>query len=263
MKTSLIWLSLTLLVITKIPFLDVLVRINSKGVIGTTLLRKSTAGNSLLRADSAHPIALKKSIPFAQYMWLRRICASKEDFEIQAGHLQERFLARGYPRSLLKRAYHKARREDRHHLLYKNVDKTSTSDLPHPLAEPTRLILTYSSQHQLIRDAIEKYWFLLIEDSVLSSYVSHKPSITYRRARSLKDDLVQSHFVDPMSLRRLPAITTSCGACEACQFLDVRNKVSLPNGEIWTFLGPHFRTRCGCNIRVLQDRNWSSFCIQT
>lgn len=30
-----------------------------------------------------------------------------------------------------------------------------------------------------------------------------------------------------------PAITTPCGACEACRFLDVRNRVTLPNGQLW------------------------------
>lgn len=114
----------------EISFLDVLIRIEAVGTIGTTLFRKSSAGNSLLRADSAHPVALKKSIPLAQYMRLRRICASLEDFEIQAGELQKRFLARGYSRTLLKRAYHKAKMEDRHCLLYKNVDKNARVTAP-------------------------------------------------------------------------------------------------------------------------------------
>lgn len=144
-------------------------------------------------------------------------------------------MARGYSHALLKRAYHKAFRTIDIIFFIKILQK-----LPLPLtirtppsAEPTRLILTFSSQHQPIRDAIEKYRFLLVEDPVLSSYVPPKPSITYRRAKSLKDELVQSHFVDPWSIRSVPAITTPCGACEACQFLDVRNRVTLPNGQLW------------------------------
>lgn len=132
-----------------------------RGVISTTLFRKSTASNSLLRADSTHPVKLKKSIPFAQYMRLRHMCTTREDFEVQAGLLQDWFLTRGYSQSLLKRAYQNARKEDRHHLLYKNIVKNPAPYQPYSPAEPTRGILTYSSQHQPITDIIEKYWFLL------------------------------------------------------------------------------------------------------
>lgn len=68
----------------------------------------------------------------------------------------------------------------------------------------------------------------------MSAYIPAKPSITCRRAKFLKDQLVQSHFVDPRSLSNQPATTIPCGNCEACPFLDLRNKVILPNGQFWT-----------------------------
>lgn len=42
-----------------------------------------------------------------------------------------------------------------------------------------------------------QYWFLLTKDSILSKYVTTRPSITYRRSWSLKDILVSSHFIGP------------------------------------------------------------------
>lgn len=77
---------------TEILFLDVLIRLDPQGGVSTTLFCKSTAGNSLLRADSAHPSALKKFISYAQYMRPRRICSTVEEFDTQAGKLQVRFL---------------------------------------------------------------------------------------------------------------------------------------------------------------------------
>lgn len=74
--------------------MDVLIRIDQHGVLSTTLFRKGSAGNSLL-AESAQPTALKRSIPYAQYMRVRRICTDEDEFKKQAGLLQERFLARG------------------------------------------------------------------------------------------------------------------------------------------------------------------------
>lgn len=99
--------------------------------------------------------------------------------------------------------------------------------------DPTRCILTFSNQHQAIRLIFEKYWFLLKEDSVLSGYMADRPSITYRRARSLRDELVRSHFVDSTTRLSDPPTTTPCGSCEACPFVDTRGRVTLPNGELW------------------------------
>lgn len=83
----------------EIPFLDMLICIDQEGTLSTTLYRKETAGNSLLRAESAYPVALKRSIPSAQYMRLRRICTDMGEFKKQAGLLQKRFLARESPLS--------------------------------------------------------------------------------------------------------------------------------------------------------------------
>lgn len=211
----------------EIPFLDILISLDQVGVVDSTPFRKSMAGNSLLRADSAHSEALKKSIPFAQYMRIRRICTSLDEFDIQAGHLQKRFLARGYSRSLLKRAYKKARSQDRRQLLFKNSETNVTQ--PQSSSDITRRIFTFSNQQ--IKGIFEKYWFLLTEDPVLSNYVASKPSITYRRAGSLKDELISSHFVNPTIRQSIPPRTIPCGSCEACPFLDIRNQVILPNGE--------------------------------
>lgn len=153
--------------------MDTLVRIDVTGNISTTLYRKPIAVNSILRADSSHSTALEQSIPFAQYLRLKRICTSMSDSDMQAKALQFRLLQRGYSRPLLKKAYQHALKRDRHELLYK----------PKPFVnevEPTSCILTFSQQHQIIRNIIQKYWFLLAEDSILASYVTKKPSITYR-----------------------------------------------------------------------------------
>lgn len=128
-------------------------------------------------------------------MRLRRICSTVEEFKIQAATLQSRFLRRGYTRSLLKEAYHRALGLNREQLLYK-TNITNQSDIDTNTLDSTRCVLTFSSQHHSIRAIVNKYWFLLTEDPILSKYVSPRPAITYCRAKSLKDSLVQSHFID-------------------------------------------------------------------
>lgn len=126
------------------------------------------SGNTILRADSSHTPSLKRSVPFAQYMGLRRICTTIVDFNIQAKGLQTRLVQRGYSRCLLKKAYQKALKRDRNMFLYKTKSPDTNTDV-------TRCILTFSHQNQTIRSIINKHWSLLTEDPVLSSYVSKFP----------------------------------------------------------------------------------------
>lgn len=173
---------------SSISFLDTLVSLDNKDNISTNLYRKSTAGNSIVRANSAHPELLKCSIPFAQYLRLRRICSSTEDFKLQARALHGRLLKRGYSRSLHKKSFHAAITHERHDLLYKEKKPCGGNSTSF---EPTRCILTYSQQHKKISDILAKYWPILTEDP---NYVSVRPSNTYQRCTSLKDTLTSSHF---------------------------------------------------------------------
>lgn len=68
----------------EIPFLNVMVIVDEDGNLNNSLYRKPSAGNSLLRYHSAHPIPLKRLIPFAQYLRIRRVCSTIEEFNKQA-----------------------------------------------------------------------------------------------------------------------------------------------------------------------------------
>lgn len=100
-----------------LPFLDVAITKSGDGKLYTTIYRKPTSTNSLLRWESCHPEPLKRGIPKGQYLRLRRNCSTLEEYHKQAKDLQERFLDRGYPRKPLKKAYQFARAQNRETLL--------------------------------------------------------------------------------------------------------------------------------------------------
>ncbi|XP_056427508.1 uncharacterized protein LOC130368175 [Hyla sarda] len=79
--------------------------------------RKPTATNLLLHAASSHTPSTIKAIPTGQFLRIRRICSSDDDFKKQSAILTERFLQRGYSRRSLKKAYQKAQHVHREDLL--------------------------------------------------------------------------------------------------------------------------------------------------
>lgn len=81
---------------TTIAYLHVTINIGIDGTISTSLFRKPTSGNTILHASSAHPRSLVQSIPFGQYLRLRRNCSSDVCFRQEAGLFYEGLLARGY-----------------------------------------------------------------------------------------------------------------------------------------------------------------------
>ncbi|XP_071999452.1 uncharacterized protein [Engystomops pustulosus] len=102
---------------TSVAFLDVTITKYTDGFLQTNVYRKETSVNSLLHATSSHPIQTVRAIPTGQFLRIRRICSSDDDFEIQADDLKNRFRQRGYSNRSLKLAYWRAKRTARQTLL--------------------------------------------------------------------------------------------------------------------------------------------------
>ncbi|CAJ0961582.1 unnamed protein product [Ranitomeya imitator] len=158
-----------------INFLDVNICRQMDGSLSTTIFRKPTATNSLLRWESHHPPPLKRGIPKGQFLRLRRNCSSLNDFERKSLELKDRFRARGYPHDVIDSAYHVARRSNRTSLLVPKI-KTEGSTI-------TRLIGTFDDQSRRIYEVFKRHWQILKSDPVIGKFVSPHPSITYRRER--------------------------------------------------------------------------------
>ncbi len=94
--------------LSSIHFLDVFIsKINNK--ISTTVFRKPTDINTLLSAESHHPLPLRKGLALSQLYRLRRICDSEEEFEKQSINLKNRFCSRGYPQTWFHPAVEKVK----------------------------------------------------------------------------------------------------------------------------------------------------------
>ena len=65
--------------------------------IATSIHYKDTDSHSYLNFSSSHPNSCKSSIPYSQFLRLRKICSDDADFDIEAARMETFFTARGYP----------------------------------------------------------------------------------------------------------------------------------------------------------------------
>ena len=87
--------------------LDILVSINGNRLV-TSVFYKPTHSHSYLLYSSSHPNHTKRSIPFPQFLRLRRLCSEDEDFHTKSLEIRDFFVQHGYPTSLLDTAFSKA-----------------------------------------------------------------------------------------------------------------------------------------------------------
>lgn len=129
---------------TDINFLDLNISIDGQGLVHSFLYRKPSAGNMILHASSSHPEPLVESIPYSQYLRLRRNCSRDSDFQSTSKDLYYRLQSRGYSHKCLKHAYNRVKVQKISALIFTSKHKSK--------ADTVRLIAKYSNQHKKMRN---------------------------------------------------------------------------------------------------------------
>ena len=78
---------------TSVSFLDILVSINGNRLT-TSVFYKPTDSHSYLLYSSSYPNHTKQSIPFSQFLRLRRLCSEDEDFQSKSLEMRQFFVQR-------------------------------------------------------------------------------------------------------------------------------------------------------------------------
>ena len=141
-------------------------------VVGSPpLFYKPTDSHSYLLFSSSHPNHTKRSIPFSQFLRLRRICSEDEDFQTKSLEMRNFFVQRGYPTSLLDTAFSKASSISRSDTLTNSVHNgTDNNKIP--------LVLTYHPFNFKVRDVIRKNFHIWKNDPQTSSIFSENPLVS-------------------------------------------------------------------------------------
>jgi hypothetical protein len=159
----------------------------------TDLYCKPTDSHSYLQYSSAHPQRCKDSIPFSQFLRVRRICSLTTDFEQHILTFMMHFLRRGYPMPLLEKAAQMARDLDRLKLL--NPESVDDEDDKGTVEEQkVFLITTFHPTDHSLRKIVFNNWDYLGKSPTTSGLHDRKLMVGYRRPKNLKEFLVRANI---------------------------------------------------------------------
>ena len=170
----------------------------------------------------------KKSLPYSQFLRVKRICSFERDFCKHSEELIQFFLNRGYPMDLLQNALLKAKSKDRQALL---KPPTSVPNTDKHLNNNLFAITTYQPGSTLLKQTIISNWDFLSRHKTTRDM--HGMPITFglRRPPNLRDVLVNARLT-PIDVetdgQQTAKITPRCQKrdCQYCAKLNKRGTIT-------------------------------------
>lgn len=205
---------------TPLPFLDILLSISDDS-ISISIYYKDTDAQSFLNYSSSHPIKTKNSIPFSQFLRLRKLCSKDPDFKEKAKEMSSFFVNNGYPSKVINDALQNVLNIPRQEAMKNRRNNQASERIPftltyHPLAIP-------------IKNIIYKNYGILSSNAKTRDIFSAPPLMAYRRDSNPRDTLVRSKLHDD---NERPG-TTACGRsnCRTCDHVSGDTKISTTSGK--------------------------------
>ena len=164
----------------KINFLDVQV-IREGTKLMTDLYSKPTDTHQLLHRTSCHPNHTKKGIPYSQALRMRRICSEDRFFENRVADLKTWLLDRGYTEGDIDEQVDRVKGLDRVSLLSRQQQPKDDTRIP--------LVFTYHPALHRVYEVLRQSQNILLVDTEHRNLFKDKIFISFRKAKSLKDNL--------------------------------------------------------------------------
>ena len=198
-----------------------------------------------LNFHSEHPMSLKRSIPYSQFLRLKRI-HSESHYLLQAQiQLYWYFTWREYPHDILIEAWCKTNQVTRETLL---ADTTGNQDSNAPLM----FITTYNSANPNFRELLSKHWSYWGRSGATRELGRQDIMITYKKPPSLKDMLVRAKIPQPKS--STPKGCTRHNTCQYCTRISQSGKIANLNNTTYDTI-----TKGTCqsnNLKYCLECNW-------
>ena len=206
---------------TEVSMLDTMIKVEGNRLV-TSLYTKPTDSHSYLLYNSSHPKVCKDSLPYSQFMRIRRICSSEDDFEKKSKEMAKFFVQQKYPKHIVEKQRKKVLNIPRKDILHKETSKEKNERMVFPIM--------YHPTNMSICKTIKRNYAMLENDEEVSHIFSDgKPMIAFRRDRNLRDILVHSR----LQTQNISVGTAKCGRprCLTCDHISPDVLVVGPKGS--------------------------------
>ena len=193
--------------------------------LSTSIYYKDTDSHSYLNFGSSHPSKCKSSIPYSQFLRLRKIFSEDDVFQNEATTMETLFAARGNPHDLITRARLRAEEKQRADLLVTTPGSNCTT------AERPPLVITYHPKNIAVCNIPLRNYTILRDDD-RTKVTSDKPPLkAFRRAKNLKDLLFHSSL--PQALQRqIGNFPCNRRDYRTCPFINPSDRITTTQGQI-------------------------------
>jgi len=198
---------------TQVNFLDTWVKITEDHKIITDLYEKPTDSHNYLHFDSCHPRHTKTSLPYSQFLRIKRICTHDHDFISHSTAIFQHFLRRGYPPDILSQSLEEVSKLDRSQLLQPKLPPIATEN-----DQPFFAITTFHPQGNLVQQVISSSWDLLSRSCATRPIHDNRVIFGYRRNKNLRDLLVKSSLPEEQEASIPLARTTNQCSNKKCRY---------------------------------------------
>ena len=118
----------------------------------------------------------QNSIPYSQFLRLRRLCSDDSDFSSKSEEMCQFFEKRGYPVSVVKAGHHRAQQFDRQSSL-QTSQKDKNDRIP--------VTLTFHPHNHAVKSIILNNLKLLQNDPETGRIFSQPPLISFKRDKNV------------------------------------------------------------------------------
>ena len=178
---------------------------------------KPTDSHSYLLYSSSHPSHVKNSIPYSQFLRIRRLCGDDSDFSLKSEEMCNFFDKRGYPASVVQAGHHRAQQIDRQSSLQK-PQKENDDTMPFTLR-------FHPYNHAVKSITLKRFLKLLQNDPDTGRIFSQPPLISFKRDKNISNILVRSAF---QTSDQPGTFKCARARCKTCPFIRNVEKISGP-----------------------------------
>ncbi|KAL8561484.1 hypothetical protein ACOMHN_011166 [Nucella lapillus] len=237
---------------SKLSFLDIEISLKD-GYLHSDLFTKPTDSRGYLSPRSCHPGHVHKSIPYSQFLRLRRLCSEETAFKRRCHEMVAHFKARGYSYKILKTALEKVSHTSRQETLkYRSKDTATASRPP--------LVVTHNPANPPLRTWTKELHEVMVQSSSeMQKAVPDPPLVAERNCNSLRNIIMPTSL--PPSLDDFPgSFRCSKKKCITCSqhLVESARFTSSQTGEIFTI-----RHRMSCETTNIVYLLYCDLCQNT